>query len=311
MAATVRVGTCSWADRGLVETWYPSSVTSAESRLRYYAEHFDTVEVNSSYYAIPEPRTAQHWAERTPPEFVFHVKAFGMMTGHRVQPEQLPPDLRTHVDRVTDRGNVVPSDRLLERVFDRFTAAVAPLAEAGKLGGILMQYSPSVAPSDESRAFIERGAELLAHHEVLVEFRQRGWLEEQNREATLEWLGRHGLTYVVADAPDVGTPNVAGTVIATTTPTAYLRFHGRNAATWNVHGGEASERFDHFYTEEELRGWVEPLRELAGSSRNVYGMFNTNNADQGPVNADLLRRLLGDAGVPVAPPPGPSQPALF
>ncbi len=311
MTATVRVGTCSWADRGLLETWYPHDAASAEARLRYYAEHFDTVEVNSSYYAIPEAQTARRWADRTPPGFVFHVKAFGMMTGHRVLPEQLPADLRTYVDHVTERGHVLPSERLVERIFDRFDAAVAPLAEAGKLGGILMQYPPSLKPSPEARATIEQGAELLAHHEVLVEFRQRDWLGAEQREETLAWLRRRGLTHVIVDAPDVATPNVAGTVIATTTPTAYLRFHGRNAATWNVVGREASERFDHYYAEDELTTWVEPLRGLTTRATGVYAMFNTNNADQGPVNANLLRALLAGAGVPVVAPPGPSQAALF
>src|SRR5215204_1696043 len=108
MATAVRLGTCSWADPGLLATWYPPELKTAEARLRYYAERFDTVEVNSSYYAIPESRTAARWAERTPEGFVFHVKAFGLMTGHKVQPEQLPPDLRLLVRHVTSRGNVEP-----------------------------------------------------------------------------------------------------------------------------------------------------------------------------------------------------------
>ena len=104
MATSVRIGTCSWADQGLLESWYPPELKTAESRLRYYAERYDTVEVNSSYYAIPDGRTAERWAERTPDGFVFHVKAFGLMTGHAVLPEQLPPDLRPLVRQVTSRG---------------------------------------------------------------------------------------------------------------------------------------------------------------------------------------------------------------
>jgi uncharacterized protein YecE (DUF72 family) len=309
--APIRLGTCSWADQGLLERWYPPTVRSAEARLRFYAERYDTVEVNSSYYAIPEPATATRWASRTPDGFVFHVKAFGMMTGHRVQPEQLPADLRTLVSDVTARGNVDPSDALVERVFRRFKQALDPLADAGKLGGVLMQYGPSFAPSDAAREFIERGAELLAPYEVLVEFRQRDWLSEQNVESTLGFLQARNLTYVIVDAPNVRSPNVAPTVIAATSDTAYVRFHGRNAATWNVSGGPASERFDHYYSKQELQGWVAPLAHLAGTVSHVYGMFNTNNADQGPVNADLLRDLLQAAEVPVAEPPGPAQGTLF
>jgi uncharacterized protein YecE (DUF72 family) len=311
MPAPIRLGTCSWADQGLIERWYPTTVKSAEARLRFYAEHYDTVEVNSSYYAIPEAATATRWAERTPDGFVFHVKAFGMMTGHRVTPEQLPADLRTLVSDVTQRGNVDPSEALVERVFRRFRLALDPLAAAGKLGGVLMQYGPSFAPSEAARTFIERGAELLAPYQVLVEFRQRDWLSEANVESTLAFLAARNLTYVIVDAPHVRSPNVAQTVIATTTDTAYIRFHGRNAATWNVSGGPASERFDHYYTKQELSGWVPPLADLAGSVSHVYGMFNTNNADQGPVNADLLRDLLKAAEVPVTEAPGPTQGTLF
>ena len=90
-----------------------------------------------------------------------------------------------------------------------------------------------------------------------------------------------------------------------------MRYHGRNAATWNVTGGVASDRFDHFYTVQELSGWVAPLADLAGAVDHIYAMFNTNNADQGPVNADLLRDLLRAAEVPVTEPPGPAQASLF
>ena len=311
MAAPIRLGTCSWADQGLRETWYPATAGSPEARLRYYAERYDTVEVNSSYYAIPEPATATRWADRTPAGFVFHVKAFGMMTGHRVTPEQLPADLRPLVSQITSHGHVDPSQALFERVFRRFKQALDPLASADRMGGVLMQYGPGLTPSDESRAFIEMGAELLAPYPVLVEFRQRDWLSEQNVESTLDFLRARNLSHVIVDAPRVSTPNVAQTVIAATTDTAYVRYHGRNAATWNVTGGVASDRFDHLYTVQELSGWVAPLADLSDAVGSIYAMFNTNNADQGPVNADLLRDLLRAAEVPVTEPSGPTQASLF
>ncbi len=311
MTASVRLGTCSWADQSLIEAWYPPTARTAEARLRHYAEHFDTVEVNSSYYAIPEARTAARWAERTPDGFVFHVKAFGMMTGHRVLPEQLPADLRPLVTTVTARGNVDPTEKLVDLVFRRFRQALEPLAAADRLGGVLLQYGPSVAPSPDALAFIERGAALLAPYEVLVEFRQRDWLSQDNRAETLGFLRDRGLTYVAVDAPAVATPNVAQTVVAATTGTAYVRFHGRNAATWNVSGGAASDRFDHYYRDTELAEWVEPLRELSRTATRVYAMFNTNNGDQGPVNTGALRDLLRAAEVPVTGAPGPAQGTLW
>jgi uncharacterized protein YecE (DUF72 family) len=314
MATAVRLGTCSWADPGLLATWYPPELKTAESRLRYYAERFDTVEVNASYYAIPEARTAARWAERTPDGFVFHVKAFGLMTGHKVQPEQLPPDLRPLVRQVTSRGNVEPDEDLRRRVFQRFHRELQPLRDAGKLGGILMQYPPSFAPSEESFQALAEVQELLPGDEVLVEFRQRDWLGEERREQTLDLLADAGLTYVTVDAPRVEGPNVAQTVVAHTTPTAYVRFHGRNAATWNRQGRVASERFDHVYDIQELAPWVEALRALSRSCERVFAMFNTNNADQGPRNATILRELLVDAHVDTTPEPGPTpgpQETLF
>jgi uncharacterized protein YecE (DUF72 family) len=121
------------------------------------------------------------------------------------------------------------------------------------------------------------------------------------------------MTFVVVDAPRTGGRNVLPTVVATTSPTAYVRFHGRNAKTWNVRGGSAAERFDYLYPREELEEWVEPLRELAQGAENAYSMINTNNRSsvrsplgdeeivvQGPANAETLRSVLADAGVPVS-----------
>jgi uncharacterized protein YecE (DUF72 family) len=309
--ATIRIGTCAWADKGLIERWYPPSVRDAEARLRFYAERFDVVEVDASYYAIPDPAQARRWVERTPERFVFTVKAFGLMTGHHVTPEQLPPDLRGLVTTVSPRGFVEPSTMLIERVFRRFWAALDPLRQAGKLGGVLLQFPPSFAPSPENRARVEQAAAMLEGDPALVEFRQVGWLSEQQRQSTLGWLRDRRLTHVVVDAPAVQTPNVTQTVVAATTDVAYVRFHGRNAAAWSRIGAGAWERFDYYYSGAELAGWVAPLRDLAAATTRMYAMFNTNNADQGPVNAATLRGVLQRAGVDVAPPPGPTQQLLF
>ena len=312
MTATIRVGTCAWVEKGLIADWYPASATSAEARLRFYAEHYDTVEVDSSYYAIPSERTVANWADRTPPGFVFHVKAFGLMTGHRVRPEQLPADLRPLVAEVTATGRVVPSDALRARVFERFRRALEPLRQAGKLGGVLFQLPPSATPGRAAWETIDHARAALDGDELLVEFRQRDWLAPELRDATLAGLRERGLTCVVVDAPAVTTANVAQTVVAATSDTAYVRFHGRNAATWNARGpGGASARFDHLYSDAELGEWVEPLRELARATSKAYAMFNTNADTQGPDNADRLRELLVAHRVPVAAAPGPLQGGLF
>ncbi|MFM7248228.1 MAG: DUF72 domain-containing protein, partial [Actinomycetota bacterium] len=229
MTATVRVGTCAWVEKGLIADWYPPTATSAEARLRFYAEHFDTVEVDASYYAIPAERTTFNWAERTPAGFVFHVKAFGLITGHRVRPEQLPADLRPLVSEVTGQGHVVPSAALEERVLARFARALRPLADAGRLGGVLVQLPPSAVPGRAAWERLDRIRAGLPGHDLMVEFRQRDWLSPDRVDETLAGLRERGLTYVAVDAPRVATPNVAQTVVAATSATGYVRFHGRNA----------------------------------------------------------------------------------
>jgi uncharacterized protein YecE (DUF72 family) len=303
MPAPVRIGTCSWADDALVRHWYPKHVTSRQ-RLAWYAERFSTVEVDSTFYRVPERETVQGWAERTPDGFVMHVKAFGLMTRHPIRLEQVPPDLRDGMP-VDERGRVDrPPREARGAVFDAFLAALEPLREAGKLGGILFQFPQYVVRKPASLDYLEWAAGRLGGDRMLVEFRHRSWFEEGAIGETLRWLEERRLSYVTVDAPRLDSTNVPLTVVAATTPLAYVRFHGRNAATWNARGGGAAQRFDHLYGEDELAEWVEPLRELAGSSEEAYALFNNNNQTNGvaqaPAGAQLLRRLLEEQEVPVA-----------
>jgi uncharacterized protein YecE (DUF72 family) len=298
--APIRIGTCSWADESLSKYFYPRGIKGAEERLRYYAERFDTVEVNSTYYHLPERQMVERWTERTPENFVMHVKAFGVMTRHPVKVEQLPPDLRDEAP-LDQRGRVErPSREFRAEIFRRFHDALEPLRKAGKLGGILLQFPSYVVPKAASLDYLEWAVEQLQGDEALVEFRHAGWLDDEHRDETLAFIERHGMTYVIVDAPRTDARNVLPTVVAITSPTAYVRFHGRNAETWNKRTGSAAERFDYLYSDEELREWAGQLRELAGSSQVVYAMFNNNGRSavggetiaQAPVNAQTLKGLL-------------------
>lgn len=302
MPAKVRIGTCSWADDALLEHWYPPGLPAKE-RLRYYAERFSTVEVDSTFYRVPTEAMVRAWADRTPEGFVMHVKAFGLMTRHPVRLEQLPPELRDGMP-VDDRGRVDrPPPELRGIVFREFLDALEPLRLAGKLGGILFQLPPYILPKPSTYDYLEWAHDQLRGDEMLVEFRHRAWFEEDARAQVLSWLEERKMSYVTVDAPKVDAANVPQTVVAATTPFAYVRLHGRNAGTWNARGGGASKRFDYLYREEELREWVAPLRELASVSEQTYAFFNNNNATDGvaqaPAGAVLLRRLLEEEGVPV------------
>ncbi|HEY2219817.1 MAG TPA: DUF72 domain-containing protein [Gaiellaceae bacterium] len=302
MGAPVRIGTCSWADEALTKHWYPKQVPAKE-RLPYYAERFSTVEVDSTYYRVPERSMVQGWADRTPEDFVMHVKAFGLMTRHPVRLEQLPPDLREGMP-VDERGRVDrPPRELRAEVFRQFLGALEPLREAGKLGGVLFQLPPYIVWKKSSLDYLEWARDQLGSDAMLVEPRHRSWFEEDVRSDLLRFLEEHGMAWVVVDAPKVDAKNVPDTLVAVTSPMAYVRFHGRNAETWNVRGGSAAERFDHLYDEDELREWVPALGELSEQAEEAYAFFNNNNQTNGvaqaPAGAMLLKKLLEEENVPV------------
>jgi len=287
MAATVRLGTCSFADEGLVKSWYPRGVSTPKARLAYYAERFDTVEVDSPYYHLPDPAVTGRWAQRTPPEFVFHVKAHATMTGHE------------------------PAEQ--ERAFAEFRASLEPLELSGKLRGILLQYHPRFVKSAAAKEELSQVRALLDTLVPLVEFRHRSWLEEDERADTLAFLERNGLAYVSVDAPRTRASNVVPPVAAATHRVAYVRFHGRNAKTWNIRSEKSWQRFDWMYSAEELAEWVEKLGDLAGQADEVYALFNNNRDDFAPRSAAILRDLLDRAGVAAAGgiEPPPLAPTLF
>ena len=287
MPATVRLGTCSFADEGLLKHWYPRGTSTPKARLAYYAERFDTVEVDSPFYHLPDPAVAGNWALRTPPEFVFHVKAHASMTGHE------------------------PAEQ--EPAFADFRRSLEPLELSGKLRSILLQYHPRFVKSGEAKEELSRVTSLLDPLVPLVEFRHRSWLEEDERADTFGFLERHGLAYVSVDAPRTRASNVLPPVAAATHRLAYVRFHGRNVKTWNIKAEKSSERFNWMYSPAELAEWVAELGRLASEADEVYAMFNNNRDDFAPRSAVLLRGLLDEAGIPASGgiEPLPREPTLF
>jgi uncharacterized protein YecE (DUF72 family) len=283
----IRLGTCSFADEGLLKSWYPRGVSTSRARLRYYAERFDTTEVDSPYYHLPDPGVTRNWAQRTPPEFTFHVKAHASMTWHQGEP--------------TDAA------------FAEFRASLEPLELSGKLRGILMQYHPRFTKGAAARAELERLPERLAPLVPLVEFRHRSWMEPEERADTLAFLEQTGLAYVSLDTPMTRASNVVARHAVATHAVAYVRFHGRNEKTWNIKAEKSSQRFDWMYSQEELEEWVPKLGRLADEADEVYAMFNNNCDDFAPRSAMILRGLLDEAGMPasggVEPPP--LAPTLF
>lgn len=289
----IRVGTASWTEKTLIEsgTFYPKQVTTAEGRLRFYAEHFDTVEVDSTYYALPAERNAVLWAERTPPGFVFHIKAYSMLTGHPTLVRSIPKVLRAELPMPTlekTRERAFPKE-IVEAAFDMFASALRPLKEAGKLGCLLFQFPPWFVPSEAAYSWLELVREKLPDHNLAVEFRHGRWIASPDQERSLKFLEEHAISYVVIDAPWV--KGWEGPV-AVTARTAYMRFHGRNRENWFKKGVETVQRYRYLYNEEELRRWADRVREACREAEQTFIIFNNCYQNQGIENAKTLRRLL-------------------
>jgi len=297
----IRVGTASWTDPTLLEAgWYPPGVKShAEKRLRYYAERFNTVEVDSTYYAIPRRRVAELWAERTADlDFDFNVKAYSALTRHGVEARALPKDLRQLLPDPEATGKVSQSKlppELVEEAWVRFFEALEPLRDAGKLGYTLFQFPPWFKPSEETYGYLKEVATRAqaAGHLPAVEFRHASWYREDVWPRVRELLREWSLVHVVVDAPRAkGAPPLVPEV--TNEEAAVLRCHGRNAETWWAKTSIAAERFDYWYTEEEIDELVQVAKgELAPKAKRLYVIFNNNYGLEGVTAARMFMERAG------------------
>jgi uncharacterized protein YecE (DUF72 family) len=295
--------------------WYPKGVTTPEEKLRYYASRFDTVEVDSPFYAIPRRSYAQAWADRTPPGFLFHVKAYGLMTGHEVDERMLAPELRDYAYSST-RGRVRHADPdMVDASFDLFLDAIEPLREAGKLGGILMQFPPyftAKTAGDErhGREYLDYVGGKLEGYRTLVEFRHPSWIDERHRERSLAFLRQRGMFYVSVDNPQFEERSTMPPLWAETGEWSYVRLHGRNCDTWFTNTATSADRFDYLYSSGELEELAEPIKRLAGEADETFVMFNNNKYDYAQRNASEIATILGDLVEPPCAEPG-GTPSLF
>ena len=299
----------------MVGLWYPRGVTTPEERLRYYATQFDTVEIDSPFYAIPRRSYADAWVARTPAGFIFNVKAYGLMTGHEVDERMLAPELREYAYAST-RGRVRNAEPdMVDASFDLFLDAIGPLRGAGKLGGILMQFPPyfTAKTSGEERRgreYLDYVAGKLEGYRTLVEFRHPSWIDDRHRARTLEFLRERGLFYVSVDNPQFDTQATMPPLSTATGDWAYVRMHGRNADTWFANTATSADRFDYSYSTGELEELAEPIKRLAAEADETFVMFNNNKYDYAQRNASEIATILGDQVVP--PPRGTGgAPSLF
>jgi len=297
----VLVGSCSWAERTLVNEsdWYPQRAMTAEQRLRFYASRFPIVEIDSTYYAPPSEQQARLWADRTPSGFRFDVKAYSLLTGHPTRPQSLWRELRDELPNdVARRRNLYAKHmdpELLAEAWRRFEQALRPLYDVGKLGTVLFQYPPWFQPRRDNRNELEALRERLGDLRVCVEFRSPRWLSgDRDRERTLGLLAEQGLILVCVDAPAVSR---LPRLLAITNPELLVvRFHGRADGTWSDTTRSAAERFRYLYSGEELGALVPKLAELAAEAGETHLLMNNCYRDYSVRNAAELRDLLARYG---------------
>ena len=287
------VGTASWTDPTLVksDTFYPPSLKTAEDRLRFYAEQFNAVEVDASYYALLSERNSQLWADRTPPHFTFEVKAFALLTQHAAEVSRLPLNIKSMLSEKerAERRLKYPSKDVLDTAFSMFRSSLEPLRSAGKLGMLVFQFPPYFTCRKSNFDYIASLPERLPGDSIAIEFRHPSWVAEAgHRRETMDFLRTNGLCYVSVDAPEVA--NTIPSFLETTGPEAYIRFHGRNRENWNARNITVAERYKYLYSERELADWADRIRGLGVSRAHV--IFNNCYRNFGVMNATTMRAML-------------------
>jgi uncharacterized protein YecE (DUF72 family) len=299
----ILVGTSSWADPGFVEEWYPQGMPARE-RLPWYSDRFEAVELNSSFYAVPDRDTVARWARATSPGFTFDVKLHRLLSRHAARLDSLPPDLREHVT-TTPRGRVNLTPELEESMLERTLEAIEPLEQAGKLGAFLLQLTPAFSPDKHELSELRGVVAGLHPRPVAIELRNRLWMKGERAEDTLSWMSENGAAFVAVDAPrEEHIPIMPPIDAVTRDDIAYMRVHGRNADGY-MHGKTVAERFGWEYSDDELEEIAGRVRSMAEDAGEVHLMFNNNARDNAPVSARRMRELLGqDPG----PPPREPEP---
>jgi uncharacterized protein YecE (DUF72 family) len=277
MTARIRVGTASWIDH---EPFYPAEYAKASmksQRIRYYARYFSLVEVDSTFYTLQPARNFQLWADRTPDDFTFDVKAFGELTWHHRDDAGAP---------------ITPS----AETFEKFGAMLRPLRAAHKLGAVLFQFPPWFRASENNEEYLTGLPGMLPDVTLVVEFRHRSWLEGAQLERTRNLLRETGLAYCVVDEPQIGSGSAPPVVMITNDQFAMARFHGRNTHAWYARDLPSSrDRFDYRYAPAELAPWAERVARMASalSGSEVHVVMNNNARNYAIVNALEFQELLG------------------
>ena len=280
--SNVRVGTSGWSYPTGDGTWngifYPAKGRRPRGsgkfdELRFYAEHFDTVEVNSSFYRIPSVATTRSWAQRTPASFEFALKLFQKFT---------------HPEMFLKATGSDPLD-LDQKDVDEFRTALEPLANAGKLGPLLAQFPTSFKNEPDARGYLEWLVERFREYELAVELRHRSWSDDP--VDTLQLLGAFGAAWVQIDEPKFRL-SIRQNLLPNVKTFYYLRLHGRNAAQWWKHE-KSEDRYNYLYSTSELKPIADAVKEASREVKKAYLYANNHFSAKSVTNAAILKYQLG------------------
>jgi uncharacterized protein YecE (DUF72 family) len=289
----LRIGTSGWnypTGRG---TWngifYPSTRGRAKDfdELTFYAEHFNTVEVNSTFYGQPRAEVTRDWADRTPDHFEFSVKLYQKFTHPRMSEERVERSLR---DAAPDTESVKALAMPTGADLDEFRRGIEPLVDKGKLGALLAQFPPSFKNGDRERSYLADLLHSLAAYPVAVELRHKTWSDTLDQ--TLGLLNTFKAAWVQIDEPKFRLsirqnylPNVRGFY--------YLRLHGRNAKQWWRHD-KSEDRYNYLYTSDELQEFTATMEAARRIVKKAYLYANNHFSAQSVANATMIKQQLGE-----------------
>jgi uncharacterized protein YecE (DUF72 family) len=292
VSARILVGTASWSDPGFVEHWYPKKMPAGD-RLAWYAQHFEMVEVNSTFYAAPDPRMVERWCRNTPDGFTFNVKLHQLLSRHSTNVKLLPPALQRDA-QIDAKGKVKLTPEIERAMIEQFRRSIEILRDAGKMGALLLQLSPAFSPKMHKLSELDDLLGALGHDQMAIELRNRNWVEGEQLEATLDFVRAHSAAFVLVDAPAEKHFTIMPPELneITSPQLAYLRLHGRDARAYTT-GKTIASRFNYDYSDNEIGEVAQRAQALALKAKEVDVVFNNNALDYAPHAAARMRVALG------------------
>ncbi len=256
--AEIFIGTSGFYYDDWKGNFYPD-ILKKEDYLNYYAKYFNILELNYTYYRLPEEKQIINMIERAGNAVFFAVKAYKGIT-HDI------------------------TDGSLNAVLPRFLKGIMPVYKEERLGTILLQFPQSFKYTAKNRIYLNNLLKTVQPFPACVEFRNIDWL----KDSVYTGLKDIKTGFVCVDEPEL--PGLIPPLPIVTSETGYIRFHGRNKKNW--YGTDSASRYDYLYSEEELKEWLPRILEISRQTKKLFIFFNNHAKSQAVTNARMLINLL-------------------